>query len=123
MALLVRSGDAVVLSGEARKCYHGVPRIFPLRKESENEGNGQGKKLGAGSAGPRPLPLAPEFEEIDWGEEKDEDDFNIAGSEFDAIAEFMKGCRINISIRSTAHPPESIEGAEEKEEETITSRV
>ncbi|GAX82388.1 hypothetical protein CEUSTIGMA_g9816.t1 [Chlamydomonas eustigma] len=27
-AVLVRSGDVVVLAGHARKCYHGVPRIF-----------------------------------------------------------------------------------------------
>jgi alkylated DNA repair protein alkB family protein 1 len=25
----LRSGDAVVLSGEARRCYHGVPRVLP----------------------------------------------------------------------------------------------
>ena len=28
-ALLVHSGDALVLSGDARQCYHGVPRILP----------------------------------------------------------------------------------------------
>lgn len=27
-ALLLRSGDAVVLAGGARGCYHGVPRVF-----------------------------------------------------------------------------------------------
>ena len=26
-AMLLRSGDVVVMSGEARRCYHGVPRI------------------------------------------------------------------------------------------------
>ena len=26
-AMLLRSGDVVILSGEARRCYHGVPRI------------------------------------------------------------------------------------------------
>lgn len=26
--ILLRGGDAVVLMGEARKCYHGVPRVF-----------------------------------------------------------------------------------------------
>jgi alkylated DNA repair protein alkB family protein 1 len=29
LPLMLRSGDAVVLSGPARRCYHGVPRIFP----------------------------------------------------------------------------------------------
>ena len=28
MALLVRSGDAMVLAGASRLCYHGLPRIF-----------------------------------------------------------------------------------------------
>jgi len=27
-AMMVRSGDAVILGGESRKCYHGVPRVF-----------------------------------------------------------------------------------------------
>lgn len=27
--LLVHSGDIVVMSGQARRCYHGVPRIVP----------------------------------------------------------------------------------------------
>ena len=26
-AMLLRSGDVVIMSGEARRCYHGVPRI------------------------------------------------------------------------------------------------
>ena len=26
-AILLRSGDVVIMSGEARRCYHGVPRI------------------------------------------------------------------------------------------------
>ena len=26
--IMVRSGDAVILGGESRKCYHGVPRVF-----------------------------------------------------------------------------------------------
>jgi alkylated DNA repair protein alkB homolog 1 len=27
-AMMIRSGDAVILGGESRKCYHGVPRVF-----------------------------------------------------------------------------------------------
>jgi len=29
LALLLTSGDVVVLGGPARTCYHGVPRIVP----------------------------------------------------------------------------------------------
>lgn len=103
-ALLVRSGDVVVLHGEARRCYHGVPRIFSLRKESDGKESKDGekgrqtKKLGVGSTAPRPPPVYPEIEDIDWG-------FEGGGKEFDAVAKFMESCRINISIRSTAHPP------------------
>ena len=28
-ALLLRSGDVVVMSGESRYCYHGIPAILP----------------------------------------------------------------------------------------------
>lgn len=28
LAMLLRSGDVVVLAGEARRCFHGVPRIL-----------------------------------------------------------------------------------------------
>eukprot|EP00879_Flechtneria_rotunda_P014687 GHRR01015348.1.p2 GENE.GHRR01015348.1~~GHRR01015348.1.p2 ORF type:complete len:138 (+),score=40.71 GHRR01015348.1:36-416(+) len=27
-ALLLRSGDVVVLAGQSRSCYHGIPRVF-----------------------------------------------------------------------------------------------
>ena len=27
--LLLRGGDAVVMAGEARRCFHGVPRVLP----------------------------------------------------------------------------------------------
>ena len=30
-AVWIHSGDAVVLSGSARQCYHGVPRVLPGR--------------------------------------------------------------------------------------------
>ena len=31
VALTLRSGDVVIMSGEARKCYHGVPKIVRVR--------------------------------------------------------------------------------------------
>lgn len=34
-ALLLRSGDAVVMAGRARRCFHGVPRVFPGEPLSE----------------------------------------------------------------------------------------
>jgi alkylated DNA repair dioxygenase AlkB len=26
--MLLRGGDVIVMSGRARRCYHGVPRVF-----------------------------------------------------------------------------------------------
>jgi DNA alkylation damage repair protein AlkB len=31
--ILLRSGDVVIMSGESRYCYHGVPAIFPLEDD------------------------------------------------------------------------------------------
>ena len=45
-AMLVRSGDIVVLSGQARSCYHGVPRIFAQQRRDGANPNSLG--IGAG---------------------------------------------------------------------------
>jgi alkylated DNA repair protein alkB homolog 1 len=36
-AMILRSGDAVILGGESRKCYHGVPRVFASDESLEFE--------------------------------------------------------------------------------------
>ncbi|KAJ8451517.1 hypothetical protein Cgig2_018151 [Carnegiea gigantea] len=35
LAMFLRSGDAVLMAGEARECFHGVPRIFTDEEHSE----------------------------------------------------------------------------------------
>ncbi|KAL9225553.1 hypothetical protein vseg_001459 [Gypsophila vaccaria] len=35
MAMFLRSGDVVLMAGEARECFHGVPRIFTDEQHSE----------------------------------------------------------------------------------------
>lgn len=35
LAMFLRSGDAVLMAGEARECFHGVPRIFTDKEHSE----------------------------------------------------------------------------------------
>ncbi|KAH9772582.1 alpha-ketoglutarate-dependent dioxygenase alkB [Citrus sinensis] len=35
LAMFLRSGDAVLMAGEARECFHGVPRIFTDRENAE----------------------------------------------------------------------------------------
>lgn len=83
-ALLLRSGDAVVLSGPARRCYHGVPRIFtdrppagPLRCSSGSSSANNG------------------------GDASSCDSENAIDPTFEPFARHMQGCRINISIRDT----------------------
>ncbi|XP_019414706.1 PREDICTED: alpha-ketoglutarate-dependent dioxygenase alkB isoform X1 [Lupinus angustifolius] len=35
LAMFLRSGDVVLMAGEARECFHGVPRIFTDRENAE----------------------------------------------------------------------------------------
>ncbi|KAL5762433.1 hypothetical protein ACOSP7_018697 [Xanthoceras sorbifolium] len=35
LAMFLRSGDAVLMAGEARECFHGVPRIFADKENAE----------------------------------------------------------------------------------------
>ncbi|XVF02761.1 hypothetical protein REPUB_Repub04eG0201800 [Reevesia pubescens] len=35
LAMFLRSGDVVLMAGEARECFHGVPRIFTDEENSE----------------------------------------------------------------------------------------
>jgi alkylated DNA repair dioxygenase AlkB len=101
--VLLRSGDAVILAGDSRRCYHGVPRIFPLKISSNREGvggGGEGEKHVNGSfqkkgkAMQREL-LGPEREKTDWGDGIDSSDVD-----FTPFEKHMNGCRINISVRS-----------------------
>jgi alkylated DNA repair protein alkB family protein 1 len=73
-AVLMRSGDAVVLSGASRSCYHGLPRIFTAE---------EGCLDGAGDALGCPEYLGnPEA----WREEPD-------------VARYIANGRVNVSVR------------------------
>ena len=77
LALLLRSGDAVVMSGESRRCYHGVPRVLTDR------------------------PLPPELEAVAAEAEARAAEAAAEGTGgFAPFLEHMRGCRINISIRA-----------------------
>ena len=39
-AMLLRSGDLVVMSGDARRCYHGLPRILSSREPMKSSRQG-----------------------------------------------------------------------------------
>lgn len=102
VALRLRSGDVVVMSGPARMAFHGVPRVMTeegcegLRRAVE--GGCEGEGMGARDVG----------ENDDKRHEMDSADatYEAPGSsgwslrERRDVAEYMQGCRINISVRS-----------------------
>ena len=73
-AVLMRSGDAVALTGPSRRCYHGVPRIFVA---GEGCVDGRGVELGC-----------PEWlgNPDAWPEEPD-------------VARYIARGRVNVSVR------------------------
>lgn len=71
--ILLRHGDVVILSGEARQSYHGVPRIFPSVRKYPLEGAADDQAWG-----PRPMDLP---------------------AEPTAIQRMLQTCRLNVSIR------------------------
>lgn len=84
VALLVRSGDAVVLDGPARLAFHGVPRVVHEWGAPELLGEVEG---GAGED------VVDERVGSAWWDARD------VGA---AVAQYMQGCRINISVRKVA---------------------
>ena len=72
--LILRSGDAVALVREARRRFHGVPRVFTA---AENARDNKGELLAA----PREL-SDPEL----WKDQPD-------------VARYVAGARVNVSVR------------------------
>jgi alkylated DNA repair protein alkB family protein 1 len=98
-ALLLRSGDALVLSGLARQCYHGLPRIL-----TEPEGPAPLRCRASGGSGDRGGSSQEGSSRSGDGSD------SCSGSKDDApewddpllpFARHMQRCRINISIRDT----------------------
>jgi len=101
-AVLLRSGDAVVLGGHARRSYHGVPRILPYMEREESLGGTEHEKkesLGG---------TEHEKKESLGGTEHEKKSLDALGSNgigqesLKLFAEYMTMCRINVSVRSTA---------------------
>ncbi len=73
--ILVRSGDAIVMSGESRYCYHGVPYIYPIdTEELAREDN----------------------EDINYG--------SVGNDHDEIIKEYLKKSRINMNVRRVSPP-------------------
>lgn len=124
LPLLLRSGDAVVMAGESRKCYHGVPRIFtdrplppqlledilgppgelPLSGMAREGGQGAGHAQLHGRVqpwygeGPRDNGAVRAGGAAEGGQEAQRSAGE--GLQFAPLAEHMQRCRINVSIRA-----------------------
>jgi len=68
-AMVLRSGDAVILGGASRSCYHGVPRVFGCVDDPEDRES---------------FPVPEALRDDKWDS---------------ALAEYASHTRINISIR------------------------
>ncbi|XP_063851192.1 nucleic acid dioxygenase ALKBH1-like [Scylla paramamosain] len=131
-AILLHSGDIVVMAGTARLCYHAVPRILMQcerrrRKEEEEEGEEpwavefskvkkQRKK--------RKVEEKEDEEEEEWevktpemmqkrkekgeqhkiNEDNDSDGDSGDGSDLPDILHYLRTCRINMNIRQVLPP-------------------
>jgi len=68
-AMFVRSGDVVLMAGPARRCFHGVPRIFVDSSQSE----------------------VPDFAALVESQK--------GSSNLDAVVQYINQSRINVNIR------------------------
>lgn len=87
-ALLLRSGDVLVLSGHARRCYHGLPRIFTDRPVAPALCCGGGACSACSGGGRDANPSSTGA-------------CCTADAVFEPFAQHMRSCRISISIRDT----------------------
>lgn len=74
--ILVRSGDAIVMSGESRYCYHGVPYIYPINSEEI---------------------VREDNEDIEYNNLEENDDDTT-------IKEYLIKSRINMNVRRVSPP-------------------
>jgi hypothetical protein len=90
--LLLRGGDVLVLTGPARRSYHGVPRVFARGERARGPGDAGGP--GAGVDAAEAAAAAAEAAEAAAGGDDAE-----AAALRRACYEHARGCRINISVR------------------------
>jgi alkylated DNA repair protein alkB family protein 1 len=104
-ALLLCSGDVVVLGGPARACYHGVPRVLGSWKggtddvgnsvDKKSSGSGSGSNSGGCGGG-----VVQQQGDGVQGELTDLVEA-LGEAEYGAVLRHMQQCRINISVRSS----------------------
>jgi alkylated DNA repair protein alkB family protein 1 len=96
MPILLRSGDALVMSGESRFCYHGVPVIVPpgfnpFKKESTRKY----KKIDSSFTGSEAQILVNKLSVTDkLYQHIDPSDLNMK-----RVVDFLNIARININVR------------------------
>lgn len=98
-AVLLRSGDVAVMSGESRLSYHGVPKILYSPDEPWNNSENDEKQYEMSS------PKKPKLEVDDSNEQHFDKNLDISEAEW---SEFLKAyvskSRINLNIRQVLFP-------------------
>ncbi len=88
--MILRHGDVAVLSGAARRAYHGLPRIFPANREHRLvDSGGRPVPDPHASEGPGPLPSC-----VLYSRER-----CFGTTPTSPIDRYLHDCRINVSIR------------------------
>ncbi len=89
--MILRHGDVAVLSGAARRAYHGLPRIFPANREHQLV-DADGKPISdpyPASPDPGPLPAC-----MLYSRER-----CFGATPTSPVERYLHDCRINVSIR------------------------
>ena len=97
--VLVRSGDVLVMAGESRYCFHGVPCILPHTFQyvdggSHSDGSGSGKFDGE-----------DDDENDEWVVDKNTDRFDSTNDSDRVLLQYLKQARININVRQVTVDP------------------
>ena len=104
-ALKLESGDILIMSKEARLCYHGVPRVLEGSFDKERFE----KELDLGFEGWREIGV--DFDVVN--------DWKLPKNEFRHVLKYLEGNRVNINIRQVFFKgeEEKILGEKKLEEE------
>jgi len=83
--LFLRSGDAVIMAGDSRMCYHGVPSIIPLEEEQ--------------LLVPAVPPTVPSLADCCASAAESESVDNTIESDARFVVEYLRTSRVNMNAR------------------------
>ncbi|XP_062537437.1 nucleic acid dioxygenase ALKBH1 [Armigeres subalbatus] len=100
-ALLLRSGDVIVMTRESRLCYHAVPKVFPCRESSLQRWAEPEGEDAAGLATEEVPPVANASIRSEYHRNRY---WRSTGNGF---ADYISNSRININIRQVLNEGEN----------------